>query len=158
MAPIWAVFGPQGWRFRVTARNDYEKAWNDSELGFASRRVGRAGACGRLLAPSGAVGSVRGAAGAMAWWREGGRVLVDGHFSARTSAALPPPPKNLVLARYGAVMLPGREICCYEWTENVNNQWRTKKESRQVTALKWGSDQILGRVVIPSNEFPFDES
>ena len=24
--------------------------------------------------------------------------------------------------------------------------------------MKWGSDQIIGRVVIPSNEFPFDES
>lgn len=56
-------------------------------------------ACGRLPVPSGAVGSVCGAAGAIGIWRNGGRVLVDGHFSARTSAALPPPPKNLVLAR-----------------------------------------------------------
>ena len=58
----------------------------------ASRRVSRAGACGRLPVLSGAVGSVRGAAGAIVLWREGGRLLVDGHFSARTSAALPPPP------------------------------------------------------------------
>ena len=35
-----------------------------------------------------------GAAGAMGIWREGGRVLADGHFSARTSAALPTPPYN----------------------------------------------------------------
>ena len=44
-------------------------------------------------------GACAGEAGAMGLWREGGRVLVDGHFSARTSASLPPPPKTLVLAR-----------------------------------------------------------
>ena len=36
-------------------------------------------------------GSV-GSAGAVGIWRKGGRVLVDGHFSARTAAALSPPP------------------------------------------------------------------
>ena len=37
-------------------------------------------------------GACAGEAGAMGLWREGGRVLVGGHFSAQTSAALPPPP------------------------------------------------------------------
>ena len=41
---------------------------------------------------SGAVGSVRGAAGAIALWRKGGRMRKDGHFVVRTTAALPPPP------------------------------------------------------------------
>ena len=50
----------------------------------ASRRVGRAGASGRLPAPSGAVRGVGGAAGAIGIGRKGGRVLAGGRFvSAR---------------------------------------------------------------------------
>ena len=65
------------------------EGWNEKPRQPAGRC---AGACARLPVRSGAVGSVRGAAGAIAWRRDGGRVLVDGHFPARTSAALSPPP------------------------------------------------------------------
>ncbi len=37
--------------------------------------------------------------GSWARWREGGRVLADGHFVARTSAALPPPPDRKKIRR-----------------------------------------------------------
>ena len=54
------------------------------------------GLCGGLSTFARAVGGrargAWGAAGAIGWWREGGRVLADGHFVARTSAALSPPP------------------------------------------------------------------
>ncbi len=35
-----------------------------------------------------------GAAGAVCIWRKGGRVRSDGHFAARTAAALPAPPER----------------------------------------------------------------
>ena len=37
--------------------------------------------------------------GSWARWREGGRVLADGHFVARTSAALSPPPDRKKIRR-----------------------------------------------------------
>ena len=40
-----------------------------------------------------------GAAGAVCIWRKGGRVRSDGHFAARTAAALPAPPEGIHLTR-----------------------------------------------------------